>query len=243
MIRRLQLLGPGDRFSARRVAAAGGRVWDGLLRDNKVIPAVLAVLALLVFAWIIAGALIGGPAEEGGEKVASQAALSQSPEGPDRESAETPAPGVENRDTESYSAFEKKDPFRQVIPKADEDGGEGTNESTNGGQGGQDDQNRGDRNGGGGGGSGRDDDGGGGNGGSGGRGGNNDGGFSDQSSPGNPDFGERGGAGGGDRGGGSSGDGDRGGGSGGGLVGAAPPVRMVAQIEATTGVSSTAAET
>lgn len=144
MIRRMQLLGSESR-AAVRMAAAGGRVWDGLLRDNKVIPSVLAILALLVFAWIIAGALIGNPGEEEGEEVASQASQARASQDSNSGNSETPAPGVENRDTESYSAFEKKDPFRQVIPKADEDDGDGggDNGDTNGGmdRGGEDNSN------------------------------------------------------------------------------------------------------
>lgn len=99
----------------------GNRIRDGLLRDNKVLPAVLGLLALLIFAWLIAGAIMGVPDEE----EATQSSLAQ---GQDSESGpqETPALGAENRDTDSYSAFESKDPFRSLIPKADEGkGGKG----------------------------------------------------------------------------------------------------------------------
>lgn len=116
MIRRLQLLGPEGRFSARRAAAVVDRVRESLLHDNRVVPVVLAVLALLIFAWLVAGFLVGDPGEE---EVASQGALSQAPEDPG--SAETPAPEVENRDTDSYAVFESKDPFRDIIPKAGEE--------------------------------------------------------------------------------------------------------------------------
>ena len=46
----------------RRVSAVGSSFVDMFLRDNKVIPVVLALLALLVLAWIIAGAFLGGRA-------------------------------------------------------------------------------------------------------------------------------------------------------------------------------------
>ncbi len=124
MIRRAQLLGSGSR-AADRVVAASVRIRDGLLRDNKVIPAVLAVLALLIFAWILAGVLIGGePGEEKAGQVAGQASQAQAFQDSDSGGPETPAPGVENRDTDSYSAFEKKDPFGDIgLEKADDDGG------------------------------------------------------------------------------------------------------------------------
>ena len=39
----------------RRLAAAGSGIVDTFLRDNKVIPLVLALLALFVLAWMVAG--------------------------------------------------------------------------------------------------------------------------------------------------------------------------------------------
>jgi hypothetical protein len=122
--RRLQLLDPESRFSGRSVSAVFARVRDGLLRDNKVVPAVLGVLALLIFAWIIAGALIGGPGDEE-QQASNQASLAQGA-GSESGETETPAPGVENRDSDaSYGGFDEgpKDPFRQLIPKAGEEGG------------------------------------------------------------------------------------------------------------------------
>jgi hypothetical protein len=109
VIRRMQLLGPQDRSYARRPAAVGTRIRDGLWRDNKVVPAVLATLALLVFAWLVVGAFMGGGSNE---EAANQVSLAQDEEEPDSGDAESPPSGVENRDTDSYSAFESKDPFR-----------------------------------------------------------------------------------------------------------------------------------
>jgi uncharacterized low-complexity protein len=119
VIRRLQLLPAEGGSSGNRLAAIVDRLRDGLLRDNKVVPAVLGFLSLLIFAWLIAGAIIGGPGEEE-QQAANQSSLAQ---GQDSESGpqETPAPGVENRDSDSYSAFESKDPFRSLIPKAGDD--------------------------------------------------------------------------------------------------------------------------
>jgi hypothetical protein len=125
MTRRLQLLDPESRSSGRSVSAVIARVRDGLLRDNKVIPAVLGILALLIFAWLVAGALIGGPGDEK-QQASNQASLAQGDDSDSRD-AETPAPGVENRDSDaSYGGYDEgpKDPFRQLIPKAgEEDGG------------------------------------------------------------------------------------------------------------------------
>ena len=128
MTRRLQLLDPESRSSGREMSAVISSVRDGLLRDNKVVPTVLGVLALLIFAWLVAGALIGGPGDEE-QQASNQASLAQGNDS-DSGGTETPAPGVENRDSDaSYGGYDEgpKDPFRQLIPKAGE-------EDDNGGQ-------------------------------------------------------------------------------------------------------------
>lgn len=126
MTRRLQLLDPESRSSGRSVLVVIARVRDSLLRDNKVVPAVLGVLALLIFAWLVAGALIGGPGDEEQQQASNQASLAQGGDS-DSGETETPAPGVDNRDSDaSYGGYDEgpKDPFRQLIPKAgEEDGG------------------------------------------------------------------------------------------------------------------------
>jgi hypothetical protein len=127
VIRRFQLLDAESQPSGYHLAEIGDRIRDGLLRENKVVPAALGFLALLIFAWLVASALIGGPGEE--ERASSQASLAQE-EDSGSGSPETPAPGVENRDTDSYSAFESKDPFRNIIAE------KGSNQTT-GSQGGE----------------------------------------------------------------------------------------------------------
>jgi len=127
MTRRLQLLDPESRSSDRRVSAVISRVRDGLLHDNKVVPAVLGVLALLIFAWLVAGALIGAPDDEQEQQASNQAFLAQGAD-PDSGDTETPAPGVENRDSDaSYGGYDEgpRDPFREIIPKAGEENGGG----------------------------------------------------------------------------------------------------------------------
>ncbi len=93
----------------RRVAAFGSGVVDTFLRDNRVIPPVLAVLALLVFAWVVAGIFLG---DSDGEQVSSEANFAQSEDQP---GTDPPAPEIQNRDAESYAAYQSKDPFRQLI--------------------------------------------------------------------------------------------------------------------------------
>lgn len=100
------------------------RLRDSLIRDNKVIPGVLIVLALLVFFWVFAGffwgSLVGGPDDE---QVSNRAFMSQSPELAQQSggasASPSPAPALENRNAESYAAYQSKDPFRELIPSAD----------------------------------------------------------------------------------------------------------------------------
>ena len=51
---------PSLRRLTRRLGAAGPGFVDAFLRDSRVLPPVLALLALLVFAWVVAGTLVGG---------------------------------------------------------------------------------------------------------------------------------------------------------------------------------------
>ena len=129
MIRRMQLLGPQDRPYARRLAAVGTSIRDDLLRDNKVVPAVLATLALLAFVWLVVGAFMGGGSNE---EAANQVSLAQDEEEPDSGDAESPPSGVENRDTDSYSAFESKDPFRLLKGIESKDNKSGDSKSGDG---------------------------------------------------------------------------------------------------------------
>ena len=99
----------------QRLASVGSGLADTFLRDNKVIPPVLALLALLVFAWIVAGIFVGGPDED---EALNEANLAQSE---DPVAAQEPlAPEVENRNVESFAAYQSKDPFRQLIASPEE---------------------------------------------------------------------------------------------------------------------------
>jgi len=110
---------------ARRLAAVGSRFVDTFLRDNRVIPPVLALLALLVFAWIVAGLFVGSPDEQ---PASNRADLAQTEE--PATPRDTLAPEVENRDADSYAAYQNKDPFRELLAPAETAEGT-TGEDTN----------------------------------------------------------------------------------------------------------------
>lgn len=98
----------------RRLAAIGSGFVDTFLRDNKVLPPALALLALLVFAWVVAGVFLGG---SGNEQVSNPANVAQSGNSPN---AESTAPQAQNGNAESYAAYQSKDPFRQLFSQAGE---------------------------------------------------------------------------------------------------------------------------
>jgi hypothetical protein len=102
------------RLVVRRMADLGSTLVDALVRDNRVLPPVLAVLALFIIAWILAGVFMGKP---GQETVAHKADLGRSDlaQSDGGKSGGNPAPGVENRDVDSYAAYRSKDPFREIL--------------------------------------------------------------------------------------------------------------------------------
>lgn len=99
----------------QRLAAVGSGLADTFLRGNRVIPPVLALLALLVFAWIVAGIFVGEPEKD---QALNGANLAQSDD--PAEAQEPLAPEVENRNAESFAAYESKDPFRQLVASPEE---------------------------------------------------------------------------------------------------------------------------
>lgn len=100
------------------------RFVDVFLRDNKVLPPVLALLALVVFAWVVAGVFFGG---SDGERVSNQANVAQSQNVPGEDPV---APEAENRDVDSYAAYRNKDPFRQLLAPAEGTSAQPSGEST-----------------------------------------------------------------------------------------------------------------
>jgi hypothetical protein len=98
-----------------RLAGLWRGLFDAFVRDNKVLPPVLALLALLLFAWVAAGLFTGGPEDEGVSSGRAELAQSRDPaaDGAD-------APEVEDRDADSYAAYRSKDPFRQLLAPAEE---------------------------------------------------------------------------------------------------------------------------
>ncbi|MCA3749753.1 MAG: hypothetical protein IN808_11540 [Rubrobacter sp.] len=95
-------------MAGRGLREGAGRLVEALLRDNRVLPPVLAVVAVFLFTWVAAGTLLGG----GGERVASR-------EGTPATQGVQPAPGVEAPDVDSYAAYQSKDPFRQLLQRSE----------------------------------------------------------------------------------------------------------------------------
>ena len=103
-----------------RLAGLWRRLFDAFVRDNKVLPPVLALLALLLFAWVAAGLFMGGPEDEGVSSGNAELVQSRDP------NAGADAPEVEDRNADSYAAYRNKDPFRQLLAPASESTGEST---------------------------------------------------------------------------------------------------------------------
>ena len=106
--------------AAARISTLWRGLFDALVRDNKVLPPVLALLALLLFAWVAAGLFMGGPEDEGVSSGNAELVQSRDP------NAAADAPEVEDRDTDSYAAYRNKDPFRQLLAPASDPTGEST---------------------------------------------------------------------------------------------------------------------
>src|SRR5919107_6338257 len=98
------------RWAGRRVVDLGRGIVDTFLRDNRVLPPVLALLALFVFAWVLAGVFLGGTDEQ--KPVAHRSEIAQA----DGAGGSDPAaPEVDNPNVDSYAAYRSKDPFREII--------------------------------------------------------------------------------------------------------------------------------
>ena len=102
------------RWAGHRVADLARGVVDTFLRDNKLLAPLLALLALFVFAWVLAGAFLGGTDEPKPVAHRSEIAQADATVGPD-----PAAPEVDNPNVDSYAAYRSKDPFRQVIAFAE----------------------------------------------------------------------------------------------------------------------------
>jgi hypothetical protein len=101
------------RWVGHRVAGLGRSLVDTFLRDNRLLPPVLALLALFVFAWVLAGVFLGGIDDQKPVAHRSDIAQAEATGGSD-----PAAPEVDNPNVDSYAAYRSKDPFRQVIPMA-----------------------------------------------------------------------------------------------------------------------------
>jgi hypothetical protein len=111
------------------VADLGRGLVDTFLRDNRLLPPVLALLALFVFAWVLAGVFVGGNDDQ--EPVAQRSEIAQA-----NGTANTilVGPEVDNPNVDSYAAYRSKDPFRRLFvfarttPEETTTGGETTRE-------------------------------------------------------------------------------------------------------------------
>ena len=98
------------RWVGHRVADLARGLVDTFLRDNRVLPPVLALLALFVFAWVLAGVFLGGTDDQ--KPVAHRSEIAQA----DGAGGSDPAaPEVDNPNVDSYAAYRSKDPFRQIM--------------------------------------------------------------------------------------------------------------------------------
>jgi hypothetical protein len=98
------------RWVGYRVADLARGLVDTFLRDNRVLPPVLALLALFVFAWVLAGVFVGRTDQQ--KPVAHRSEIAQA----DGAGGSDPAaPQVDNPNVDSYAAYRSKDPFRQIM--------------------------------------------------------------------------------------------------------------------------------
>ncbi|HET9966278.1 MAG TPA: hypothetical protein VFQ10_12860 [Rubrobacter sp.] len=95
-----------------RLANLARGLVDTFLRDNRLLPPVLALLALFVFAWVLAGVFLGRTDEQ--KPVAHRSEIAQA----DGAGGSDPAaPEIDNPNVDSYAAYRSKDPFREIIAK------------------------------------------------------------------------------------------------------------------------------
>jgi hypothetical protein len=92
------------------VAELGRSFVDTFLRDNRLLAPVLALLALFVFAWVLAGVFVGRTEDQ--KPVANRSEVAQAG---DAGGSNPAAPQVDNPNVDSYAAYRSKDPFREII--------------------------------------------------------------------------------------------------------------------------------
>ena len=99
------------RWVGRRVSDLARARVDTFLRDNRLLPPVLALLALFVFAWVWQAFSSAGPRPDRSRT---------GPRSPRRTAQNTDpaAPEVDNPNVDSCAAYRSKDPFRQVFAVA-----------------------------------------------------------------------------------------------------------------------------
>ncbi len=110
------------RWIGSRAADLGRDLVGSLFRDNKLLPPILALLTLFVFAWVLAGVFVGGT--DGQKPVSHRSEFAQSDAA--AAGSDPAAPEVNNPNVDSYAAYRSKDPFRRVILFASKTTPEGT---------------------------------------------------------------------------------------------------------------------
>jgi hypothetical protein len=103
------------RWLGRRLADFGTGFVDAFVRDNRVLPPVLAVLGLFIIAWVLAGVFMGEPDQKPVAHKADLAQRDRSQSNNTNPGGGPVSPGVENRDVNSYAAYRSKDPFRELL--------------------------------------------------------------------------------------------------------------------------------
>jgi hypothetical protein len=98
------------RWIGGRAADLGRALVDTFLRDNRLLPPVLALLTLFIFAWVLAGVFIGPTDEQ--KPVSHRSEFAQAD---DAAGSDPAAPEVDNPNVDSYAAYRSKDPFRRVL--------------------------------------------------------------------------------------------------------------------------------
>src|SRR5215210_3455699 len=96
-----------------RAADFGRSLVDTFLRDNRLLPPILALLTLFVFAWVLAGVFVGASDDQKPVSHRAEFAQADDPAGSD-----PAAPEVDNPNVDSYAAYRSKDPFREIIAEA-----------------------------------------------------------------------------------------------------------------------------
>lgn len=102
------------RWIGHRAADFARGFVDTFLRENKLLPPVLALLALFVFAWVLAGVFLRESDDQ--KPVAHRSEIAQTD---GAQNTIFVGPEIDNPNLDSYAAYRSKDPFRQIFAFAE----------------------------------------------------------------------------------------------------------------------------